>query len=107
MDEVISQSLCILSFFLAYSSDLFIPTDSRFNSFHGSSQTGLFQQFLLRANKYNRLQMSGEKVTEDRKIILIEVLHRTALQKYHYDVEKLFFLHISKIHYTKEKELGK
>uniref|UniRef100_A0A8C2KKZ9 RAD17 checkpoint clamp loader component n=1 Tax=Cyprinus carpio TaxID=7962 RepID=A0A8C2KKZ9_CYPCA len=30
--------------------------------------------FLLRANKYNRLQMSGEKVTEDRKIILIEVL---------------------------------
>uniref|UniRef100_A0A8C2KG08 RAD17 checkpoint clamp loader component n=1 Tax=Cyprinus carpio TaxID=7962 RepID=A0A8C2KG08_CYPCA len=36
------------------------------------SQTGLFQQFLLRANKYNRLQMSGEKVTEDRKIILIE-----------------------------------
>ncbi|XP_043095442.1 cell cycle checkpoint protein RAD17 isoform X2 [Puntigrus tetrazona] len=46
--------------------------DSRFNSFHGSSQTGLFQEFLLRANKYNRLQMSGEKVTEDRKIILIE-----------------------------------
>ncbi|KTF94166.1 hypothetical protein cypCar_00010381 [Cyprinus carpio] len=60
------------SFDPAYSSDLFIPTDSRFNSFHGSSQTGLFQQFLLRANKYNRLQMSGEKVTEDRKIILIE-----------------------------------
>lgn len=46
--------------------------DSRFNRFHGSSQTGLFQEFLLRANKYNRLQMSGEKVTEDRKIILIE-----------------------------------
>uniref|UniRef100_A0A672RJ91 Cell cycle checkpoint protein RAD17-like n=1 Tax=Sinocyclocheilus grahami TaxID=75366 RepID=A0A672RJ91_SINGR len=36
------------------------------------SQTGLFQEYLLRANKYNRLQMSGEKVTEDRKIILIE-----------------------------------
>lgn len=55
----------------------FIPTtDSRFNRFHGSSQTGLFQEFLLRANKYNRLQMSGEKTSEDRKIILIEVLHR-------------------------------
>ncbi|KAF4113382.1 cell cycle checkpoint protein RAD17 [Onychostoma macrolepis] len=55
--------------------DLFTQSfdpDSRFNSFHGSSQTGLFQEFLLRANKYNRLQMSGEKVTEDRKIILIE-----------------------------------
>ncbi len=65
--------------FLSYSSDLFLLTDSRFNSFHGSSQTGLFQEFLLRANKYNRLQMSGEKETEDRKIIFIEVLHRTAL----------------------------
>uniref|UniRef100_A0A672LSY4 Cell cycle checkpoint protein RAD17-like n=1 Tax=Sinocyclocheilus grahami TaxID=75366 RepID=A0A672LSY4_SINGR len=55
--------------------DLFTQSfdpDSRFNSFHGSSQTGLFQEFLLRANKYSRLQMSGEKVTEDRKIILIE-----------------------------------
>lgn len=46
--------------------------DSRFNRFHGSSQTGLFQEFLLRANKYNRLQMSGEKTAEDRRIILIE-----------------------------------
>ncbi|XP_051552277.1 cell cycle checkpoint protein RAD17-like isoform X2 [Myxocyprinus asiaticus] len=46
--------------------------ESRFNRFHGSSQTGLFQEFLLRANKYNRLQMSGEKLSEDRKIILIE-----------------------------------
>uniref|UniRef100_A0A8C1Z1G2 RAD17 checkpoint clamp loader component n=1 Tax=Cyprinus carpio TaxID=7962 RepID=A0A8C1Z1G2_CYPCA len=31
-----------------------------------------YLEFLLRANKYSRLQMSGEKVTEDRKIILIE-----------------------------------
>ncbi|XP_051962425.1 cell cycle checkpoint protein RAD17-like [Xyrauchen texanus] len=55
--------------------DLFTQSfdpDSRFNRFHGSSQTGLFQEFLLRANKYNCLQMSGEKQTEDRKIILIE-----------------------------------
>nr|XP_055055099.1 cell cycle checkpoint protein RAD17 [Misgurnus anguillicaudatus] len=46
--------------------------DSRFNRFHGSSQTGLFQEFLLRANRYNRLQMTGEKKAEDRKIIFVE-----------------------------------
>uniref|UniRef100_A0A8K9Y4J7 RAD17 checkpoint clamp loader component n=1 Tax=Oncorhynchus mykiss TaxID=8022 RepID=A0A8K9Y4J7_ONCMY len=39
-----------------------------------SSQTGLFQEFLLRANKYNRLQMSGEggASDSDRKLILVE-----------------------------------
>uniref|UniRef100_A0A8K9VCW6 RAD17 checkpoint clamp loader component n=1 Tax=Oncorhynchus mykiss TaxID=8022 RepID=A0A8K9VCW6_ONCMY len=48
--------------------------DSRFNGFYGSSQTGLFQEFLLRANKYNRLQMSGEggASDSDRKLILVE-----------------------------------
>uniref|UniRef100_A0A8C7JKU0 RAD17 checkpoint clamp loader component n=1 Tax=Oncorhynchus kisutch TaxID=8019 RepID=A0A8C7JKU0_ONCKI len=45
-----------------------------FNCFYGSSQTGLFQEFLLRANKYNRLQMSGEggASDSDRKLILVE-----------------------------------
>uniref|UniRef100_A0AAR2LI59 AAA+ ATPase domain-containing protein n=1 Tax=Pygocentrus nattereri TaxID=42514 RepID=A0AAR2LI59_PYGNA len=46
--------------------------DSRFNSFHGSSQTGAFQEFLLRANKYNRLQMSGDSQAQSRRIILVE-----------------------------------
>uniref|UniRef100_A0A8C7MYT9 RAD17 checkpoint clamp loader component n=1 Tax=Oncorhynchus kisutch TaxID=8019 RepID=A0A8C7MYT9_ONCKI len=48
--------------------------NSRFNCFYGSSQTGLFQEFLLRANKYNRLQMSGEggASDSDRKLILVE-----------------------------------
>lgn len=46
--------------------------DSRFNGFQGTSQTGAFQEFLLRANKYNRLQMSGDSLTGDRKIILVE-----------------------------------
>ncbi|XP_030647483.1 cell cycle checkpoint protein RAD17 [Chanos chanos] len=46
--------------------------DSRFNSFHGSSQTGAFQEFLLRANKYSRLQMSGDSQSTEHKIILIE-----------------------------------
>ncbi|XP_060764020.1 cell cycle checkpoint protein RAD17 [Neoarius graeffei] len=45
---------------------------SRFNSFHSSSQTAAFQEFLLRANKYNRLQMSGDDGTQERKIILVE-----------------------------------
>uniref|UniRef100_A0A8B9GPB1 RAD17 checkpoint clamp loader component n=1 Tax=Astyanax mexicanus TaxID=7994 RepID=A0A8B9GPB1_ASTMX len=45
---------------------------SRFNSFHGSSQTGAFQEFLLRANKYNRLQMTGDTQSQNRKAILVE-----------------------------------
>ncbi|KAG7318622.1 hypothetical protein KOW79_018377 [Hemibagrus wyckioides] len=51
--------------------DSFDPA-SRFNSFHSSSQTAAFQEFLLRANKYNRLQMSGEDGAQERKIILVE-----------------------------------
>lgn len=46
---------------------------SRFNIFHSSSQTAAFQEFLLRANKYNRLQMSGDDEAQERKIILVEV----------------------------------
>ncbi|KAJ3604262.1 hypothetical protein NHX12_029003 [Muraenolepis orangiensis] len=45
---------------------------SRFNGFLGASQTGLFQEFLLRANKYRSLQMVGEGAPEDRKLILVE-----------------------------------
>lgn len=46
--------------------------DSRFSGFCSSSQTGLFQEFLLRANKYNRLEMSGEGGASDRTLILVE-----------------------------------
>ncbi|XP_053337696.1 cell cycle checkpoint protein RAD17 isoform X1 [Clarias gariepinus] len=45
---------------------------SRFNSFSSSSQTAAFQEFLLRANKYNRLQMSGDDGAPERKIVLVE-----------------------------------
>ncbi|XP_063051528.1 cell cycle checkpoint protein RAD17 [Engraulis encrasicolus] len=45
---------------------------SRFNGFQGTSQTGAFQEFLVRANKYNRLQMSGDNMDTDRKVILVE-----------------------------------
>ncbi|KAI5618533.1 cell cycle checkpoint protein RAD17 [Silurus asotus] len=52
--------------------DSFDPA-SRFNSFHSSSQTAAFQEFLLRANKYNRLQMSGDDAgAPERKIVLVE-----------------------------------
>lgn len=51
--------------------DSFDPA-SRFNSFHSSSQTAAFQEFLLRANKYNRLQMSGDVGAYERKTILVE-----------------------------------
>ncbi|XP_067425285.1 cell cycle checkpoint protein RAD17 [Emydura macquarii macquarii] len=36
------------------------------------AQTALFQDFLLRANKYNKLQMLGESTEADDKLILIE-----------------------------------
>ncbi|KAG7481278.1 hypothetical protein MATL_G00064980 [Megalops atlanticus] len=48
--------------------------ESRFNGFHGISQTAAFQEFLLRANKYSRLQMIGDSGTSDRKVILVEDL---------------------------------
>ncbi|KAL2091972.1 hypothetical protein ACEWY4_011770 [Coilia grayii] len=51
--------------------DAFDP-HSRFNGFQGTSQTGAFQEFLLRANKYNRLQMTGDSKGTDRKVILVE-----------------------------------
>ncbi|XP_023694679.2 cell cycle checkpoint protein RAD17 [Paramormyrops kingsleyae] len=46
--------------------------ESRFNSFSGGSQTVLFQEFLLRANKYSPLQMLGGCQTGNKKLILIE-----------------------------------
>ncbi|XP_028851643.1 cell cycle checkpoint protein RAD17 isoform X2 [Denticeps clupeoides] len=46
--------------------------DSRFNGFQSTSQTGAFQDFLLRANKYNHLQMKGDSQASDRKVILVE-----------------------------------
>ncbi|KAM6954505.1 cell cycle checkpoint protein RAD17, partial [Aplochiton taeniatus] len=45
---------------------------SPFNGFHGASQSGQFQEFLLRANKYNCLQMDGGGGASDRKIIVVE-----------------------------------
>lgn len=41
--------------------------------FPSQAQAALFQDFLLRANKYNKLQMLGESSGNDKKLILIEV----------------------------------
>uniref|UniRef100_A0A8C9VB62 RAD17 checkpoint clamp loader component n=1 Tax=Scleropages formosus TaxID=113540 RepID=A0A8C9VB62_SCLFO len=46
--------------------------ESRFSSYSGSSQIAVFQEFLLRAHKYNCLQMLGESHASAKKIILIE-----------------------------------
>ncbi|XP_039660108.1 cell cycle checkpoint protein RAD17 isoform X5 [Perca fluviatilis] len=44
----------------------------RTNGFPCSSQLTQFQDFLLRANKYNCLKMLGDGGTTDRKLILVE-----------------------------------
>ncbi|NXH77913.1 RAD17 protein, partial [Hydrobates tethys] len=46
--------------------------DSNFQTFPSQAQAALFQDFLLRANKYNKLQMLGESSENDKKLILIE-----------------------------------
>ncbi|KAM4643241.1 cell cycle checkpoint protein RAD17-like isoform 2-T2 [Amazona ochrocephala] len=48
--------------------------DSNFHAFPSQSQAAVFQDFLLRANKYNKLQMLGESSENDKKLILIEDL---------------------------------
>ncbi|KAM9167666.1 cell cycle checkpoint protein RAD17 isoform 1-T1 [Mergus octosetaceus] len=45
---------------------------SNFHTFPSQAQAALFQDFLLRANKYNKLQMLGESSGNDKKLILIE-----------------------------------
>ncbi|XP_043919818.1 cell cycle checkpoint protein RAD17 [Protopterus annectens] len=49
-------------------------TESHFRNFSNECQTTVFQDFLLRANKYNKLQMLGDTLDTDKKLILIEDL---------------------------------
>ncbi|XP_015705274.1 cell cycle checkpoint protein RAD17 isoform X2 [Coturnix japonica] len=51
---------------------MFSFSDSNSHAFPSQAQTALFQDFLLRANKYNKLQMLGESSQNDKKLILIE-----------------------------------
>ncbi|XP_007486334.2 cell cycle checkpoint protein RAD17 isoform X1 [Monodelphis domestica] len=48
--------------------------ESSFHMVPSQSQMTIFQEFLLRANKYNKLQMLGDCLHTDKKIILIEDL---------------------------------
>ncbi|XP_071995186.1 cell cycle checkpoint protein RAD17 [Engystomops pustulosus] len=43
-----------------------------FQIFTSQSQSALFQDFLLRANKYNKLQMLGESPSTDQKLIIVD-----------------------------------
>uniref|UniRef100_K7G9G5 Cell cycle checkpoint protein RAD17 n=1 Tax=Pelodiscus sinensis TaxID=13735 RepID=K7G9G5_PELSI len=46
--------------------------ESSFQMLPSQAQTVFFQDFLLRANKYNKLQMLGDSPEADNKLILIE-----------------------------------
>uniref|UniRef100_A0A8C5L250 Cell cycle checkpoint protein RAD17 n=1 Tax=Jaculus jaculus TaxID=51337 RepID=A0A8C5L250_JACJA len=48
--------------------------ESNFHMFSYQSQIAGFKEFLLRATKYNKLQMLGDDLTTDKKIILVEDL---------------------------------
>ncbi|XP_051499085.1 cell cycle checkpoint protein RAD17 isoform X2 [Apus apus] len=51
---------------------MFSFSDSNFHTFPSQAQAAVFQDFLLRANKYNKLQMLGESSENCKKLILIE-----------------------------------
>uniref|UniRef100_A0A6I8N2I8 Cell cycle checkpoint protein RAD17 n=1 Tax=Ornithorhynchus anatinus TaxID=9258 RepID=A0A6I8N2I8_ORNAN len=51
--------------------DMFNP-ESSFQAFPTRSQMTVFQEFILRANKYNKLQMVGDSLDTDKKLILVE-----------------------------------
>ncbi|XP_054434436.1 cell cycle checkpoint protein RAD17 isoform X2 [Pteronotus mesoamericanus] len=48
--------------------------ESSFHVFPYQSQITVFKEFLLRATKYNKLQMIGDNLRTDKKIILVEDL---------------------------------
>ncbi|KAB1281735.1 Cell cycle checkpoint protein RAD17 [Camelus dromedarius] len=48
--------------------------ESSFHIFPYQSQIAVFKEFLLRATKYNKLQMLGDDLRTDKKIILVEDL---------------------------------
>lgn len=55
-------------------------SESSFHIFPYQSQIAVFKEFLLRATKYNKLQMVGDDLRTDKKIILVEV--RTTFENF-------------------------
>ncbi|KAM5264382.1 LOW QUALITY PROTEIN: cell cycle checkpoint protein RAD17 [Ctenodactylus gundi] len=51
-----------------------LNSESSFYMFPYQSQIAVFKEFLLRATKYNKLQMLGDDLRTDKKIILVEDL---------------------------------
>nr|XP_025837765.1 cell cycle checkpoint protein RAD17 isoform X2 [Vulpes vulpes] len=51
--------------------EIFNP-ESSFHVFPYQSQIAVFKEFLLRATKYNKLQMLGDDLRTDKRIILVE-----------------------------------
>ncbi|CAI9615671.1 unnamed protein product [Staurois parvus] len=60
--------------------------DMGFQPFTSQSQSVQFHDFLLRANKYNKLQMFGEEPCTDRKLIIVD------------DMPNLFYRDPSSLH---------
>lgn len=60
--------------------------DMGFQPFTSQSQSAQFHDFLLRANKYNKLQMFGEEPCTDRKLIIVD------------DMPNLFYRDPSSLH---------
>ncbi|XP_036886955.1 cell cycle checkpoint protein RAD17 isoform X1 [Sturnira hondurensis] len=54
--------------------DIMFNHESSFHVFPYQSQVAVFKEFLLRATKYNKLQMVGDDLRTDKKIILVEDL---------------------------------
>lgn len=52
---------------------MYFFSDSKVYMVPYQSQTAVFNDFLLRATKYSKLQMLGDDLTTDKKIILVEV----------------------------------
>ncbi|XP_037657040.1 cell cycle checkpoint protein RAD17 isoform X2 [Choloepus didactylus] len=57
--------------------------ESSFHIFPYQSQMAVFKEFLLRATKYNKLQMLGDDLRTDKKIILVEDLPNQFYQDSH------------------------
>ncbi|OWK02131.1 RAD17 [Cervus elaphus hippelaphus] len=57
--------------------------ESSFHIFPYQSQIAVFKEFLLRATKYNQLQMLGDDLRTDKKIILVEDLPNQFYRDFH------------------------
>lgn len=80
---------CLMQFFNFFFAPLILFSDGFRNSNNFPvSQVVQFQDFLLRANKYNCLKMVGDGGASDHKLILVEVRIFTISTKHCYCIHK-------------------